>query len=146
MVCKTLHRNNLCLNIFHLLALKPNLEEKKIIFIQTNSFSLVRIQFYLLRASGLLWRLQKTKIEQHEPNKKPVVNSLGILMYIKSWTLALKHFKRLACCRKMSCIPFDIIHISINMSLFGGLLSKCWLSLYYMKMIQCFFFSVKLTS
>ena len=50
---------SLCLNFFHLLARKPNLEK----FIQINSFIilLVRIQFYLSRVSGK-WVSTKTAL------------------------------------------------------------------------------------
>jgi hypothetical protein len=46
---------SLCLNFFHLLARKPNLEKKNIYFY----FSLVRIKYYLSRALGK-WDSTKT--------------------------------------------------------------------------------------
>ena len=51
--------DNLCLNFFQLVARNPNLERKKII--KTNSFSLVRIQFYLSQALGK-WVTTKTEM------------------------------------------------------------------------------------
>ena len=49
--------HSLCLNFFHQLARKPNLEEKKL-FIQ-NKFSFVKIELYSSRASDK-WVSAKT--------------------------------------------------------------------------------------
>ena len=69
--------NNLCLNLFHLLARKPNLE-KKIIFIHTNSFIIFTCPNPVLLVPGLGQVISSKTVLTYENANLHLLNGLVI--------------------------------------------------------------------